>query len=69
MKKASEYRQYAADCRALAARMELGSQRDQLFRMAGAWDQLANERDAQLRPRGEEMRDGEAADAPRCFNS
>lgn len=67
MKKASEYRQHAADCRALAFSMQLGAQRDQLLRMAGAWDQLADERDAQLRRRGEEMADREAADAPRCF--
>ena len=67
MKKASEYRQHAADCRALAVRMELGSQRDQLLGMARAWDQLADERDAQRRWRGEAMPDGEVADEPRCF--
>jgi hypothetical protein len=44
MKKASEYRQHADECRSLAARMEVGEHRDQLLKMAATWDQLAAER-------------------------
>ena len=43
MKKASEYRQHATDCRQLAAGVE-GVQRDQLIEMAATWDRLAAER-------------------------
>ncbi len=43
MKKASEYRQHAEECRALAASME-GEQRDQLLEMAATWDALAADR-------------------------
>jgi hypothetical protein len=46
MKKASEYRQHAQECRALAARMERGDARDQLLRMAATWEELARERSA-----------------------
>ena len=44
MKKASEYRQHAAECRTLAGRMDVGEHRDQLLKMAATWDQLAAER-------------------------
>ena len=44
MKKASEYRQHADECRALAARMDVGEHRDQLLEMAATWDRLATER-------------------------
>jgi hypothetical protein len=44
MKKASEYRQHAEDCRVLAAKMEFGDQREQLLRMAAHWEQLAKDR-------------------------
>ena len=43
MKKASEYRQHAIECRQLAAGME-GEQRSQLVEMAATWDRLAIER-------------------------
>lgn len=43
MKKASEYRKHAAECRLLASGME-GEQRDQLLEMAATWDRLAEER-------------------------
>lgn len=54
MKKASEYRQHAEECRALAAKMELGDKRDQLLAMASHWDQMAVER-AQLIARHPEL--------------
>ena len=44
MKKASEYRQHADECRTLAGRMDVGEHRDQLLEMAATWDRLANER-------------------------
>lgn len=44
MKKASEYREHAKECRELAAKMESGEQRELLLRMAAHWDQLANDR-------------------------
>ena len=43
MKKASEYRQHAEECRALA-RTTAGEQRDKLLGMAETWDKLAAER-------------------------
>ena len=58
MKKASEYRQHAAECRTLAARMDVGEHRDQLLEMAATWDRLAAERSQRARrpdePRGVE---------------
>lgn len=44
MKKASEYRQHADECRTLASRMDVGEHRDQLLEMAATWDRLAEER-------------------------
>ena len=43
MKKASEYRQHAVECRQLAAGVQ-GVQREQLVEMAATWDRLAEER-------------------------
>lgn len=57
MRKASEYRQHAADCRALAAKMEHAGERDLLMRMAATWDEMANERERKTQ-RGE-PEDGE----------
>ncbi|WP_445505135.1 hypothetical protein [Microvirga sp. G4-2] len=48
MKKASEYRKHAEECRALAKQVPEGPQRDQLLEMARTWDNLANDRDALL---------------------
>ena len=44
MKKASEYRQHAEECRALARSMPAGKDRDQLLAMSATWDNLATER-------------------------
>lgn len=46
MKKASEYRKHAEECRALAKQVPEGPQREQLLEMARTWDALANDRDA-----------------------
>jgi hypothetical protein len=47
MRKASEYRQHAAECREMANRAS-GPQRDQLLEMAKTWDALADNRDKQI---------------------
>jgi hypothetical protein len=44
MRKVSEYRRHADECRALAALMPSGEQRDQLLAMAETWDRLAEDR-------------------------
>jgi hypothetical protein len=44
MKKASEYRTHAQECRDLARNMGPGDKRDQLLEMAKTWEQLAAER-------------------------
>jgi hypothetical protein len=49
MKKASEYRQHAEECRVLARRMAPGEHRDQLLEMAATWDNLATERSELVR--------------------
>ncbi|MGE5565355.1 MAG: hypothetical protein ACM3YN_04240 [Parcubacteria group bacterium] len=59
MKKASEYRQHADECRQLAARMEVGEHRDQLLEMASTWDKLAAERSDLVRRHPEMALHGE----------
>lgn len=44
MKKASEYRQHAAECRAIAAQMDSVEQRRQILEMAEHWEMLATDR-------------------------
>ena len=44
MKKASEYRQHAAECRAIAAQMDSADQRRQILEMAEHWEKLAADR-------------------------
>jgi hypothetical protein len=44
MKKASEYRQHARECRELAAKMGGKEGREQLLSMAEHWDRLAQDR-------------------------
>ena len=46
MKKASEYRKHAEECRILAKQMKQGEYREQLLIMADTWDRLAAEREA-----------------------
>lgn len=59
MKKASEYRQHAQECRDLAAHMELGPQRDQLLGMAAQWERLAQDRAELIARHPELAQDGE----------
>ena len=49
MKKASEYRQHADECRTLASKIRAGPQKDQLLEMAASWEKLAAERSALVR--------------------
>jgi hypothetical protein len=44
MKKASEYRKHAQECRSLAAQMQSVDQREQLMLMADHWERLADDR-------------------------
>lgn len=44
MKKASEYRQHARECRELATSMPSADQREQLLMMAEHWEKLAADR-------------------------
>jgi hypothetical protein len=46
VKKASEYRKHAEECRTLARQVPEGPQRDQLLEMARTWEALADDRDA-----------------------
>lgn len=62
MKKASEYRQHAEECRQLANRMQSGEQRDQLLTMAATWDQLATERSDLVRRHPELALEGEGGE-------
>lgn len=59
MRKASEYRQHAAECRALAAAMPTEEQRTQLLEMAAHWEQLAADRAALIERHPEIAEDGE----------
>ncbi|WP_134495595.1 hypothetical protein [Microvirga pakistanensis] len=49
MKKASEYRKHAEECRILAKQVPEGPQREQLLEMARTWDNLAKDRDELIR--------------------
>ena len=70
MKKASEYRKHAEECRVLANRMAQGEHREQLLEMAATWDRLAEERSdlvrrhPELALKGEHVEEVVAAKAP-----
>lgn len=49
MKKTSEYRAHARECRTLASRMDRGNDRELLLQMASDWDRLARDRADLLR--------------------
>jgi hypothetical protein len=59
MKKASEYRMHAEECRVLASGMEQGEHREQLLEMAATWDKLAADRSELVRRRPELGLEGE----------
>jgi hypothetical protein len=62
MKKASEYRKHADECRVLARAMKDGLQREQLLEMARNWDQMAKDRDRLARLHPEIAVDDNASD-------
>ena len=62
MKKASEYRQHAEECRALARGIKDEAQRDQLLEMAATWERLADERAGLIQRHPELALPGEAKD-------
>ena len=45
MKKVHEYREHAAECRALASAMSDENHREQLLKMAAIWEGMAQERE------------------------
>ena len=59
MKKASEYRQHAQECRELASHMESPDQRALMLGMADHWDKLAKDRMALILKHPELAHDGE----------
>ena len=59
MKKASEYRQHAQECRSLAAQMPSDDQRTLMLQMAEHWEKLAADRLALIEKHPELARDGE----------
>ena len=61
MKKASEYRQHAEECRQLAKGIQ-GEQRDRLLDMAATWENLANERSDLIRRHPDLALEGEQAE-------
>jgi hypothetical protein len=67
VKKASEYRQHAEECRALAKGMPEGDAREQLLTMAETWERLAQDREAAGPADGEEARKEQKADGVSRF--
>ena len=59
MKKASEYRLHAKECRDLASQMESAAQREQLIEMAEHWEKLARDRMEMIRRHPDLAHDGE----------
>jgi len=59
VKKASEYRLHAKECRELAAHMESADQRALMLQMAEHWDKLAADRVALISRHPELAHDGE----------
>jgi hypothetical protein len=48
MRTVAEYRKYADDCRALAAKLANPDDKRAVLLMATAWEKVANERERQL---------------------
>jgi hypothetical protein len=48
MKKVSEYRDHAEECRTLARRARSAEDRDMLLNMADTWDNLARAREKRM---------------------
>jgi hypothetical protein len=63
MKKASEYKEHAVECRELAAKMERASDRELMLAMAAQWEQLARDRMELIAKHPELADDGEREEA------
>lgn len=63
MKKASEYRHHAQECRDLAAQMDSSEQRGLMLRMAEHWEKLAEDRLALVRRHPELAHESEHEEA------
>ena len=59
MKKASEYREHAKECRQLAASMDSSEQRELMLQMADHWEKLAKDRVALIERHPEVAHAGE----------
>ncbi len=59
MKKASEYRRHAQECRELATTMDSAEHRDQMLKMAEHWERLAEDRLALIQKHPELAMPGE----------
>jgi hypothetical protein len=59
VKKASEYREHARECRELAQKMETQADREQMLAMAAHWETVANDRAALIRKHPDLAIDGE----------
>lgn len=66
MKKASEYRQHAKQCRRLASQMDSGEQREQLMTIGVQWERMAADRSALIRRHPELAREGEQEEEGLC---
>lgn len=62
MKKASEYRQHARECRALASQMDAPERREQVLQMAEHWERLAADRLALIERHPDLVREGQETD-------
>ncbi|MGC1359424.1 MAG: hypothetical protein WA851_27225 [Xanthobacteraceae bacterium] len=65
MRKVSEYKQHAAECRQMAAKIRDQDQKKQLEEMAEAWTMLATERARQLAKQNERLVDPESSIQPK----
>lgn len=59
MKKASEYRAHAHECRELAKKMKIPEQREYLIQMAADWEEMATYRTGLIALHPELAKEGE----------
>ena len=64
MRKASEFRRHAEECRALARNADNDEQRRQLLEMSATWERIADEREKLIARHPEMATHDEAAEAP-----
>lgn len=69
VKKASEYRQHAQECRQLASQMESPDQRALMLQMADHWEKLARDRVALITRHPELAHEGERDEEGRSWTA